>query len=181
MRDKSTLSSPAATATVPAPQRGIASDSDLVELDPGGPAVTETNRSTLLELPSAWLDRLIVLSATMPVNEGREAAMRFVVQAVAAILPDYSVGARMAPEDGGRRVYSEPPKSHEQTRSERLFPEAQHERAIALPTGAGWLHVASDGALDDDRAAPILLMERAAFIASEGLDRVKSFEEAARL
>jgi two-component system NtrC family sensor kinase len=175
MRDKSTQ--PA--VTVPAPQRPT--DSDMVELDPGGPAVTETNRSTLLELPSSWLDRLLMLSAKMPISEGREGALRVVVQAIAAILPDYSVGARMAPEDGGRRVYSEPPKSHEQTRSERLFPEAAHERAIALPTGAGWLHLASDAGLDDDRAAPILLVERAAFIASEGLDRVKTYEETARM
>jgi two-component system NtrC family sensor kinase len=177
--------------TVAAP--GRATESDMTELDPSGPVVTETNRSTLLELPSSWLDRLLILSAKMPIEEGREATLRFVVQALAALLPDYSVGARMAAEDGGRRVYSEPPKSHEQTRTERLFPEAAHERAIALPpvgtsregarsSEAGWIHLASDDALlDDDRSPPVLLAERAALLAADGLLRVRSHEEAARV
>jgi two-component system, NtrC family, sensor kinase len=168
--------------------------SDMKELDPSSPVVTETNRSTLLELPSSWLDWLIVLSTKIPIHEGREASMRAVVETLASILPEYSVGARMTAEDGGRRVYSEPPRSHEQTRGDRLFPEAAHERAIALPlphagrggaqalASAGWIHIGSDDALlEDDRAPAVLFVERAALLASESLARVKSYDDAARV
>jgi two-component system, NtrC family, sensor kinase len=177
--------------TAAAPQR--TTETDLLEPDPSSPAVTETNRSTLLELPSSWLDRLVTLSTRIPIHEGREAAIRTVVHTLAALLPEYSVGARMTAEDGGRRVYSEPPKSHEQTRGDRLFPEAAHERAVLLPiaigltsqsqaSAAGWLHLASDEAqLEDDRAPAILLVERAALLAAEGLARVKSHEDGVRV
>jgi two-component system, NtrC family, sensor kinase len=164
------------------------SGTDATELDLGTPTVTATNRSTLLELPASWLDQLIVLVTKLPVREGREATIRAVVQTVASLLPEYSVGARMA-EDGGRRVYSEPPKSHEQPRGDRLFPAAAHERAIAVPpdgglpagAGAGWLHLASDDPLlEDDRAPAVLLVERAALVLSDALARVRAQDEAAR-
>jgi hypothetical protein len=67
--------------------QGRTMGSDMKELDPSSPVVTETNRSTLLELPSSWLDRLIVLSTKIPIHEGREAAMRAVVETLAVILP----------------------------------------------------------------------------------------------
>jgi two-component system NtrC family sensor kinase len=97
----------------------------------------------------------------------------------------------MTAEDGGRRVYSEPPKSHEQARGDRLFPEAAHERAIALPppygsspahANAGWIHLGSDDALlEDDRAPAVLFVERAALLASDSLARVKSYDDAAHV
>jgi two-component system, NtrC family, sensor kinase len=157
----------------------VSTDAVVTETNRSTLLDAETNRSTLLELPSSWLDRLILLSAKIPVDEGAEGALRAVVRAVAAILPEHSVGARLAAEGGARPVvYSEPPTSHEQPRTERLFPEALHERVIGLPTGGAWLHLAgSDPTLDDDRAPAVLLVERAATVASDGLARVKSHEQ----
>jgi two-component system NtrC family sensor kinase len=156
--------------------------SDTIAVGPGDAVITETNRSTLLDLPSTWLDRLIVLSTKIPVDQGAEGALRAVVHAVASILPDYSVGARLPSTDGARTVYSEPPTSHEQIRGGRLFPNAGHERAFSLPTGGGSLHLACDDPqIEDARSPTALLLERAATVASEGLARVKSHEEAARL
>jgi|HubBroStandDraft_2_1064218.scaffolds.fasta_scaffold40049_2 two-component system NtrC family sensor kinase len=156
--------------------------SDTIAVAPGDAIVTETHRSTLLDLPSSWLDRLIILSAKIPVDQGAEGALRAVVHAVAAILPDYNVGARLPSTEGARSVYSEPPTSQEQTRGERLFPSTGHERAFLLPSGGGSLHLAcEDPQIEDPRSPAALLLERAAIVASEGLGRVKSYEDAARL
>jgi two-component system, NtrC family, sensor kinase len=156
--------------------------SDTIALGPAGTAVTETNRSTFLELPAAWLDRLIVLGSKIPVHQGAEGALRAVVHAIAAILPDYSVGARLASEEGTQNVYGEPPTSQEQTRGERLFPDAVHERIFLLPLGGGWLHLACDDAQIQDALSPaVLFLERAATVAGDGLARVKSYEDAVRV
>jgi two-component system, NtrC family, sensor kinase len=175
MRDKSTQPSDGGQAE---PARR----SDTVALNPGEAAVTETHRSTLLDLPASWLDRLIVLGTKIPADQGAEGALRAIVQALAALLPDYSVGARIPSAEGAQDVFSEPPTSHEQRRSERLFPEALHERAFLLPSGGGSLHLAGDKAqIEDARAPAVLLFERATIIASDGLARVKSYEEATRV
>jgi two-component system NtrC family sensor kinase len=156
--------------------------SDTIAFAQADTAVTETNRSTLLELPASWLDRLIVLSSKIPTHQGAEEALRAVVHTIAAILPNYSVGARIALEDGARNVYSEPPTSQEQTRGGRLFPDAAHERASLLSSGSGSLHLAgNDAQIEDPRAPAVLLLERAATVASDGLARVKSYEDAARV
>jgi hypothetical protein len=42
--------------------------SDTIAFAQADTAVTETNRSTLLELPASWLDRLIVLSSKIPTH-----------------------------------------------------------------------------------------------------------------
>jgi signal transduction histidine kinase len=143
-------------------------------------SVTETTRSTMIDLPASWLDRLVLLGPRIPIDQGAEGALRAVVQTLAAILPDYSVGARTPSEVGARSVLSEPPTSQEQMRGERLFPEAVHEHTVLLPSG-GSLHLAGDDPqIEDARSPCILLVERAATVATDGLLRVKSHEDAAR-
>jgi signal transduction histidine kinase len=147
------------------------------------PESSTASRPTLLELPSSWLDRLIVLGSQLPLDEGAEGVLRAVVQTLAAIQPDDKVGARTALEDGIRKVVrSEPPTSHDQLTSGRLFPETLHERTIALPCGGGSLHLAGDDPeLSNDRAPPVLLLERAAIVASAGLARAKAHEQSIRV
>jgi signal transduction histidine kinase len=148
-----------------------------------GPLTEPPGRSTLVELPASWLERLIVLGSKMPVDDGAEGALRAVVQAIAAILPDHYVGARVAADGGVRRyVYSEPPRSSDQPRTERLFPEALHEKVVAVGSGSGWLHLAGeDPHLADDRSPSALLIERAATVAADGMQRVRAHEQAAKV
>jgi two-component system, NtrC family, sensor kinase len=149
----------------------------------GSEVMEASPRTTIIELPASWLERLIVLGSKMPADDGAEGALRAVVHAVAAILPDYYVGARVATMDGGRRyLYSEPPKSNEQPRSDRLFPEAAHERIAVVASGGGWLHLAgNDPQLMDDRSPAALLLDRAATIGADGVERALAYEQAAKV
>jgi two-component system, NtrC family, sensor kinase len=149
----------------------------------GIPEVDAPGRATLIELPASWLERLLVLASKMPVDEGVEGALRAVVHAVSAILPDYLIGARVASPDGARRyVYSEPPKSNEQPRTERLFPDAPHERVVVVSSGSAWLHLAgNDPQLAEERSPSSMLIERAAALGADGVNRVHAHENAAKI
>lgn len=147
------------------------------------PESSTASRSPVLELPSFWLDRLIILGTQLPLDEGTDGVLRAVVQALAAIQPDHKVGARAILQDGVRQVvHSEPPTSNEQLNSGRLFPEALYERTVILPCGGGSLHIAgADPELSNDRAPAVLLLERGALVASAGLARVMAHEQAAKV
>jgi signal transduction histidine kinase len=145
---------------------------------------TTSSRPALPELPASWLDRLIVLGTRLPIDEGVEGVLRAVVQTLHDILAaNYKVGARVALDDGVRKVVcSEPPMSHDQLNSGRIFPDALHERTVGLPCGGASFHLASDDPRPSNARAPaVLLLERAAIVASAGLARAKAHEEAARV
>lgn len=113
-------------------------------------STTTSSRPALPELPASWLDRLIVLGTRLPIDEGAEGVLHAVVQTLNDILgADSKVGARVALEDGVRKVVrSEPPMSHDQLNSGRIFPDARHERTVAVPCGGGTFHLASDDTRD---------------------------------
>jgi signal transduction histidine kinase len=123
-------------------------------------------------LPAAWLDRLLAAVLDLPLPSGELAVVEAMVDALAAILPGYAVGACFVPEPGvGRREQRlvkrlpegavEAPSGVDPT---RLFPGLAHEHveAVARSTTGSTLHVASD---DDDLggdASAVRLIERAA-------------------
>ncbi len=141
-----------------------------------------SSRPALLDVPSPWLDRLITLGTQLPVDEGAEGVLRAVVHALSDLQTDHKVGARVAFDDGVRKVMrSDPPMSQDQLTSGRIFPESLHERQVVLPCGGGSLHLASnDPQLGESRAPAVLLLQRAAIIASAGIARVKTYEQAAK-
>jgi signal transduction histidine kinase len=146
------------------------------------PESNTASRATVPDLPSSWLDRLLVLGTQLPIDHGAEGVLRAIVQALTDIQPHHKVGARVALDGGMRKVTrSEPPPSHDQLTSGRMFPEALHERTVVLPCGGGSLHFASDDPqLGNSRAPVVLLLERAAIVASAGLARAKTHEQAAK-
>jgi signal transduction histidine kinase len=160
--------------------RPASSDDFSGNLDP---EATTSSRPALLDLPSSWLDRLIVLGTQLPLDDGAEGVLRAVVQSLTDLQSDHKVGARIALEGGARTVVrSEPPVSHDQLSSGRLFPEALHERMVVLPCGGGSLHFASDDPeLGKLRAPAVLLLERAAIVASAGIARAKTHEQATKV
>src|SRR5207237_4383701 len=54
-------------------------------------------------LPPAWLDRLLAAAMDLPYASGERAVLEATIDAVAAILPAYGVGATWIPEVGNRR------------------------------------------------------------------------------
>src|ERR1700759_256554 len=54
-------------------------------------------------VPPAWLDRLLAAAMDLPYASGERAVLEATVDAVAAILPAYGVGATWIPEGGSRR------------------------------------------------------------------------------
>jgi signal transduction histidine kinase len=160
--------------------RSESSDDFASNLDPES---RTSSRAALVDLPSPWLDRLILLGTQLPLDDGAEGVLRAVVQALTDLQSDQKVGARVALEGGVRTVLrSEPPVSHDQLSSGRLFPDALYERTVMLPCGGGSLHVASDDSqLGSPRAPAVLLLERAAIVASAGIARAKSHEQASKV
>ncbi len=142
-------------------------------------------------LPSAWLDRLLLLDTSLPLDDGAEATLRAVVQTLAVLLPECRVAARLGAGETSRAVYTEapagavasvPPVSNEQLRSDRLFPGAAHERIVPLASEPGWLHLAGERArVADDLSVAVLLLERAAIVADSGLRQVREREKTAKL
>src|SRR5580704_3642820 len=51
-------------------------------------------------VPAAWLDRLLAAVVDLPLATGERAVVAALVDAVAAILPDYAIGACFVPAPG---------------------------------------------------------------------------------
>jgi signal transduction histidine kinase len=106
-------------------------------------------------VPTAWLDQLLVASLELPLSTGERAVAEGMVSSLAAIVPNYAVGACFVPERGPReqivvkrmpRGATEVPAGIDPT---RIFPGMQFEHVVPVPGRAfgSTLHVASD---DDD-------------------------------
>jgi signal transduction histidine kinase len=140
-------------------------------------AVSSSRSVVLPDVPSRWLDRLLVASAELPVAHGEIAVVRAVLEAVAGSVTQVSLGAIV----GGHviRIPDEPPAA----KGDRLFPSLAHERVVRVPDEPdATLHVASnDALLDDESSAPVQLLQRAAFIVRHGLAAARTHAQNDRM
>lgn len=144
------------------------------------------------DLPAPWLDGLLTLGHELPFGQGPGPVTAALVAGLERIVPALRVAIRQDPggvprdrgSGHGHVLWTEPPKSDERVRSSRVFPDAAHERSVALPGPlvGGVLHFAADdGVISSDGSPHVQLMERAAVVVSHALARARMEERSAAL
>jgi signal transduction histidine kinase len=129
-----------------------------------------------VDLPSAWLDRLLVLWSELPIAQGERAVARAVVHALHGMVPELVVGICLVPAEGGaqeivRAGDGADGVAHVGGDPARLFPGLGYELACEVDPGGTTLHFASNDAVcEDPRAPSSALALRAAAIARRGLE-----------
>ena len=133
-------------------------------------AISSSRSVTLPDVPSRWLDRLLVAASELPIAQGEMPVVRVVLEAVAGSVPNVSLGAIIT-SPAGRRVVRLSDDAGEPSHQGRLFASLAHERVVRIPDGSdSTLHVASnDPALEDEASAAVQLLQRAAFVVRNGL------------
>jgi two-component system, NtrC family, sensor kinase len=149
-------------------------------------------RSIVLDVPAAWLDTLLITSNTLPIESGEAGVVDAIVETLAALLPEWGVGAcHVDATHGigvtGQKVYKCVPAGEEHRSvgvdPARLFPGYVHERVYDVEgNGAGTtLHIASDDpATTDERTATNMLVLRAAQVLQRGLHQARKYAAAER-
>lgn len=162
-----------------------------VEVAPATDPKRSTSRPRVPDaVPTAWLDRLLVAAIDLPLARGERAVLRAVLESVAAILPNYAVGASWSPEPGRPlrdRVVLRLPASVSAPAPEvdptRIFPLLAHEYVTPIPGAAAGstLHLASDAdALGTEGAAAVHLLDRAAIVLGRALSHARAVAGAPR-
>ncbi len=148
-----------------------------------------SSRARLLDVvPIAWIDQLLVAALDLPLSGGEPAVVEALVDAVAAILPSYAVGACFIPEydpashdaSRGSLVVKRLPEGFvERTGTDptRVFPGLAYEHIVAIPGSSvgSTLHLASDDhELDPEGSPAVNLVERAATVLSRVLPNARA-------
>jgi two-component system NtrC family sensor kinase len=148
-----------------------------------------SSRARLLDVvPIAWIDQLLVAALDLPLSAGEPAVVEALVDAVAAILPSYAVGACFVPDpDGAHEPASRaslivkrlPEGVVERTGSDptRVFPGLMFEHVVPIPgsSAGSTLHLASDDhELDPEGSPAVNLVERAAMVLSRVLPNARA-------
>jgi two-component system NtrC family sensor kinase len=123
-------------------------------------------------VPIGWLDRLLVAVIDLPLAEGEPAVAGAIVDAIAGILPDYAVGARIVSESASgpestllvRRLPEGCAEGRPVSDPARIFPGLAHEYVASVPDVFGaTLHVASNELDVEPESSPAAhLLDRAA-------------------
>jgi hypothetical protein len=143
-------------------------------------------RTILLDVPAAWLDTLLITANTLPYDKGEAGVVDAIVDTLAALLPEWGVGACLVSTDVGadepQKVTKVVPPGEEHrgvgVDPARLFPGYAHERVYDVEgNGIGTtLHIASDDAATmDERVPPNLLVMRAAQMMQRGLSLARKY------
>lgn len=167
------------------PPRPRNSDTTLLKHEPS------SQRARVPDLvPAPWLDRLLAATIDLPLASGERAVVTAVVDAVAAILPDYAVGACFVPAAATprdqllvRRLPEGVRESSAGVDPTRLFPILSNEHVSPLPgsTTGSTLHVASDvDPLDLAQSSAVHLVDRAALVLSRALAVARDLASPAR-
>ena len=168
------------------PPRPRHSDTSLIHQEPSSqwPRVPDV-------VPAAWLDRLLAAAVDLPLASGERAVVTAIVEAVAAILPGYAVGACFVPVGAAtprdqvlvRRLPEGIRESSAGVDPARLFPVLAHEHVSPLPgsTTGSTLHVASDvDPLDHERSPTVHLVDRTALVLTRALAVARDLASPAR-
>lgn len=157
------------------PPRPRHSDTTLLHQEPS------SQRARVPDVvPAAWLDRLLAAAVDLPLSSGERAVVTAVVEAVAAILPGYAVGACFVPAGAStprdqvlvRRLPEGTQEASAGVDPARLFPMIAHEHVAPLPgsTTGSTLHVASEeDPLDHTQSPAVHLVDRAAIVLARSL------------
>jgi len=127
----------------------------------------------LVELPTPWLERLLLLWSELPVTAGDHAVAHAVVDALAAMLVDHAVGACIVPVGGGPQkvIRSVGRDAEDPIDPTRLFASQAYERVVGIEPRGSTLHVASDDPSCEDELSKVgALVTRAAYILRRGLE-----------
>jgi signal transduction histidine kinase len=129
---------------------------------------------------------LLQLALDLPIDVGDQRVAELCVERLATMLPECAVGAIIHAHDASEpRVTARVP-SHLGARAtpngSRLFPELPHERVLPLAgAGASSLHVAGcELSLFAEASFENALLTRVAEVASTGIARARSYEQAQR-
>jgi len=142
-------------------------------------------------VPAAWLDRLLAAAVDLPLASGERAVVAAVVDAVAAILPGYAVGACFVPAGAStprdQLLVKRLPEGMREVSAgvdpARLFPVLAHEHVSPLPgsTTGSTLHVASEeDPLDHEQSPAVHLVDRAALVLARALGVARDLASPAR-
>lgn len=151
--------------------------------------VSASHTIQLADVPSRQLDRLLVLQAELPVDQGEDALMQAFVEGLASLVPGHSVAVVVGEARKSYRVESatqrashpSAPPSREVDRS-RAFSQHLFERAVRLPDGEAVVVIAGDDqALEGDGSAALQLAHRALFVLDAARERLRARAEIADL
>jgi two-component system, NtrC family, sensor kinase len=156
----------------------------------GAPPISKTEISSSRELlpdllPRAWLDRLLVATADLPLQRGERAVVEALVECVSGILTPYAVGVCVVPERAAGRsgplVCTRLPAGQIDSRSivdpARMFPGLKYEYVAAVPGSlvGSTLHLGSDlDDLDTEGSPAVALLDRAALVLGLALPKARA-------
>jgi two-component system NtrC family sensor kinase len=161
-----------------------AADEPAVEVD----HETSSTRARIPDrVPAGWLDRLLVAALELPLLSGERAVVEAGVDAIAAIVPGYAVGACFVRElrSGLREqtMVKRLPEGEGEGEVQagvdptRIFPGFEHEYTATIPggTAGSTLHVASHvDPLEPGSSATVHLVDRAAMALGRALAHARA-------
>lgn len=139
------------------------------------------------DVPSLWLDRLLMLTVRLPLVVGVESVLEEFVRGFSDILGDAAVGICFIPPhpqlSRQHVVFAHVPDAlpirERRADSTRLFPQHAYERIepIAGAMAGCTLHVAGeDPSLEDERSAVAHIMRRASETVCRAVDAARTYE-----
>jgi signal transduction histidine kinase len=155
-------------------------------------------------VPPAWLDRMLVATTALPVQDGEAAVAQAIVTALSEILPHAGVGVCLvgtpesrlrpssvtrtgdadgAPPSNAQRVFRYAPPGRDPLDGPmdptRIFPGFAHERVLEAEGGGTTLHLGSDREADVSEAGPLAhILGRARDALGRGLIFARAHEKA---
>ena len=154
-------------------------------------AVTSSRTVQLGEVPSVWVDRLLVATTELPFAAGQDAVVEATLAVLSSLLPDHALGACLViaggDGDAAQKMYRRVPLGGRERVAgavpTRLFAGFAHERVFELGSvsrAGSTLHLACDhGSLDDDRSAAVHVAKRAAHSLGRAVDHAHAYAAAA--
>lgn len=126
-----------------------------------------------VEVPSAWLDALVIAMSVAPIEQGPEPVLSAVLTRLAPLLPGFALGASLV-LDGGKRAYVRLGCASEARDASvdegSIFAGLAHELLLPLDAHGSCLHLAYDEAQTlDERRAEVRFVERIALALSAAL------------